>query len=208
MKEKDLEENKVYNEEDNTDFANLKDVLSDNEFKELNRLSKKADRLSTEADDTCVKIFDSITDLRKRLNEEKVPEAEIINKINEIIEMLKQVDRMELEFIETTTKIVQVILDAEMRMVKNAASSTHINENKIKEAMNKIEDQKNTMEKMYELLIRINDTTKELINIMEGARQNVSQRLELLEQAIEVFRKRDEISDEVDKLLQIEEVRR
>ncbi|AFU92051.1 hypothetical protein STSV2_72 [Sulfolobus virus STSV2] len=200
MKEKDLEENKVYDEEDNTNFANLKGTFSDRELKELNRLSKKVDRLSAEIDDITVKIFDSVTDLHKRLNEEEVPEAEITNKINGIIEMLKQMDKMELEFIETSTKLAKVTLDAEMRIVQNAANSKRINKNKIKEAMDDIEDQKNEMEKLNELLIRINDNTKELINIMEEAKQNASQRLELLEQAIEVFRKRSEMSVEMEIL--------
>ncbi|MEM0172840.1 MAG: hypothetical protein QXP59_05535 [Saccharolobus sp.] len=198
MKEKDLEENKVYDEEDDTNFANLKGIFSDRELKELNRLSKKADMLGTEAGNISVKIFDNVIDLHKRLNKEEVPEAEIINKINGIIEMLKQTDKVELEFIETSTKLAKVTLDAEMRIVKNAASSKRISKNKIKEAMDDIEDQKNKMEKLNELLIRINDTTKELINIMEEAKQNVSQRLKLLEQAIEVFRKRAEMYDVVE----------
>ncbi|MEM4115934.1 MAG: hypothetical protein QXP59_08035 [Saccharolobus sp.] len=200
MKEKDLEENKVYDEEDDINFANLKGIFSDRELKELNRLSKKVDRLSAEIDDITVKIFDSVTDLHKRLNEEEVPEAEIANKINGIIEMLKQMDKMELEFIETSTKLAKVTLDAEMRIVQNAANSKRINKNKIKEAMDDIDDQKNEMEKLSELLIRINDNTKELINIMEEAKQNASQRLELLEQAIEVFRKRSEMSVEMEIL--------
>ncbi|MEM3265617.1 MAG: hypothetical protein QXH07_06660, partial [Thermoplasmata archaeon] len=84
-----------------------------------------------------------------------------------------------------------------MRSVENATRSNPINKDKI---MDGIEDLKNRLEEMHELLLRTNDITKELINIMKKAKQNASQRLELLEQAIEVFHKRDEISDELDKL--------
>ncbi|MEM3714741.1 MAG: hypothetical protein QXF82_07320 [Nitrososphaeria archaeon] len=198
MKVKGLRE---YNKEDYLHFVFLKSILRNKEeLQEFNRLSKKADRLSTEADNTTSKIFDSVIDLYKRLNEEEVPEAEITIKINEIIEMLEQVDKMELEYIETLTKMHQTSLGMLMRSVENATSSEHINKDKIKGLMDDIEDQKNKMEEMYELILRANDTTKELIDIMKKAKQNVSQRLELLEQAIEIFRKRDEMSVEVDKL--------
>ncbi|MEM0333607.1 MAG: hypothetical protein QXX30_04090 [Candidatus Aenigmatarchaeota archaeon] len=179
-------------------FAFLSNVLRNKkELLEFNRLFKKADRLSTEAENTSEKIFDSIIDLYNRLNEKEMPEAEITSKINEIIEMLEREDKMELELIETSTKIHQTILDMLMRSVENVTRPNPINKDKI---MDGIEDLKNRLEEMHELLLRINNITKELINIMEEAKQNASQRLELLEQAIEVFHKRDEISDELDKL--------
>ncbi|MEM3290556.1 MAG: hypothetical protein QW046_03480, partial [Candidatus Micrarchaeaceae archaeon] len=179
-------------------FIFLKNILRNKkELQEFNRLSKKADRLSTEAENTSEKIFDSIIDLYNRLNEEEVPEAEITSKINEIIEMLEREDKMELEYTETLTKMNQTNLDMLMRSVENATRSNPINKDKI---MDGIEDLKNRLEEMHELLLRTNNITKELINIMKKAKQNASQRLELLEQAIEVFHKRDEISDELDKL--------
>ncbi|MEM4056713.1 hypothetical protein [Sulfolobus tengchongensis spindle-shaped virus 4] len=199
MKVKGLRE---YNKEDYLHnylhFIFLKNILRNKkELQEFNRLSKKADRLSTEAENTSEKIFDSIIDLYNRLNEEEVPEAEITSKINEIIEMLEREDKMELEYLETLTKMNQTNLDMLMRSVENATRSNPINKDKI---MDGIEDLKNRLEEMHELLLRTNDITKELINIMKKAKQNASQRLELLEQAIEVFHKRDEISDELDKL--------
>ncbi|WDS52782.1 hypothetical protein [Sulfolobus tengchongensis spindle-shaped virus 3] len=195
MKLKGLRE---YNKEDYLHFIFLKNILRNKkELQEFNRLSKKADRLSTEAENTSEKIFDSIIDLYNRLNEEEVPEAEITSKINEIIEMLEREDKMELEYTETLTKMNQTNLDMLMRSVENATRSNPINKDKI---MDGIEDLKNRLEEMHELLLRTNNITKELINIMKKAKQNASQRLELLEQAIEVFHKRDEISDELDKL--------
>ncbi|MEM3502978.1 MAG: hypothetical protein QW134_02015 [Nitrososphaeria archaeon] len=200
MKEKDLEENEIYDEEENTDFTDLEGILSDEELKELDRLSRKFDSLGDEIDDLDTKIYDSITDLYTTLKLEEMPEAEITSKINEIINMLKQMDKMELEFIETLMKMMQIFLDAEIRMVEDIISFKYIDKNKIKELRDDIENQKKEADKLGELLVRLNDSTKELIDVMKKVEQNVSQRLELLKQAIKIITKRGEMYYEIEKI--------
>ncbi|MEM3291040.1 MAG: hypothetical protein QW046_05940 [Candidatus Micrarchaeaceae archaeon] len=200
MKEKDLEENEIYDEEENTDFTDLEGILSDEELKELDRLSRKFDSLGDEIDDLDTKIYDSITDLYTTLKLEEMPEAEITSKINEIINMLKQMDKMELEFVETLMKMMQIFLDAEMRMVEDIISFKYIDKNKIKELRDDIENQKKEADKLGELLVRLNDSTKELIDVMKKVEQNVSQRLELLKQAIKIITKRGEMYYEIEKI--------
>ncbi|MEM3290909.1 MAG: hypothetical protein QW046_05265, partial [Candidatus Micrarchaeaceae archaeon] len=55
-------------------------------------------------------------------------------------------------------------------------------------------------DKLGELLVRLNDSTKELIDVMKKVEQNVSQRLELLKQAIKIMIKRSGMYYEIEKI--------
>ncbi|MEM3503709.1 MAG: hypothetical protein QW134_05750, partial [Nitrososphaeria archaeon] len=60
--------------------------------------------------------------------------------------------------------------------------------------------QKKEADKLGELLVRLNDSTKELIDVMKKVEQNVSQRLELLKQAIKIMIKRSGMYYEIEKI--------